>query len=234
MPDAVAEALREQILSGTHAPGDRLPGNRDLALAFGESMGSVREAISTLIAEGLIEARAGRGTYVARGVDAPASPSIPAVLLKRKSVEDLIEAREILELQLVALAAQRASDAQVEHLARLVDEMEAAVHNPARYSTADVAFHLALAESAGNMVLSEAMANIRASLKREMELSAEAGARRHGDLQFSADSHRRVLAAIASGDADAARAEMFDIMSRHHEFVMGLYEAPAGAQGMNR
>lgn len=234
VPDAVAEALREQILSGAHAPGDRLPGNRDLALTFGVSMGSVREAISMLSTEGLIETRAGRGTYVARGVNAPPSPSVPDVVLKRKSVEDLIEAREILELQLVALAAQRASDAQVEHLARLVDDMEAAVHNPARYSTADVAFHLALAEAAGNMVLSEAMANIRASLKREMELSAEVGARRYGDLQFSADSHRRVLVAIASGDSDAARAEMFDIMSRHHEFVMGLYEAPAGAQGRNR
>lgn len=233
VPDAVAGALRERILNGTHAPGDRLPGNRELAVNFGVSMGSVREAISTLSAEGLIETRAGRGTYVARGVDTHAAHLIPDDMLARKSVEDLIEAREILELQLVALAAQRASAAQVATLARLVDEMDAAVHNPARYSSVDVTFHLALAEAAGNQVLSEAMANIRASLKREMELSAEVGARRHGDLQFSADSHRRVVAAIVAGDPDAARQEMFDIMSRHHEFVMGLYAVPEGVRGRN-
>lgn len=231
VPEAVAAAIRGQILDGTHKPGDRLPGNRELAVTFGVSMGSVREAISMLSAEGLIQTRAGRGTYVARGLDAPAVISPSDVVLERKYVEELIEAREILELQLVALAAQRASAAQVERLDQLVRDLEASIHNPARYSTADVAFHLALADAAGNRVLSQAMANIRASLKREMELSAEVGARRHGDLKFSADSHRRVLDAIIAGDPDAARAEMFEIMSRHHEFVISLYAAPAAVQG---
>lgn len=231
VPEAIAGALREQILSGARSPGDQLPGNRDLAVSYGVSMGSVREAISMLSAEGLIETRAGRGTYVARGGNAiAAQPAHPAVL-ERKAVEDLIEAREILEMQLVALAALRATPEQIDNLARIVDRMDAAVHNPARYSSADVAFHLALAEAAGNQVLSDAMANIRASLKREMELSAEVGARRHGDLQFSADSHRRVLEAITSGNQEGARAEMYDIMRRHHGFVMGFYAAPDGAQG---
>lgn len=227
VPEAVAGALREQILSGVHAPGDRLPGNRELALTFGVSMGSIREAISTLSAEGLIETRAGRGTYVARGIEAPPAPPASGAVLERKYVEELIEAREILELQLVALAAQRASAEQVAQLERLVDDMEAAITNPMRYASVDVAFHLALAEAAGNRVLAEAMANIRGWLKREMELSAEVGARRHGDLRFSSDSHRRVLAAVIAGDPDTARQEMFDIMSRHHETVLGLYADPA-------
>jgi DNA-binding FadR family transcriptional regulator len=191
-------------------------------------MGSVREAISTLSAEGLIETRAGRGTFVARGADGPVSPAMPDAVLERKYVEELIEAREILELQLVALAAQRASAEQVAQLERLVDEMEAAITNPVRYASVDVAFHLALAEAAGNRVLAEAMANIRGWLKRVMELSAEVGARRHGDLRYSSDSHRRVLAAIVAGDPDTARQEMFDIMSRHHETVLAMYADPAG------
>jgi DNA-binding FadR family transcriptional regulator len=145
-------------------------------------------------------------------------------------VEELIEAREILEMQLVALAAQRASDAQIARLEAILGQMEQAVTNPERYSEADVQFHLAMAEASGNRVLSQAMANIRASLKREMELSAEVGARRHGDLRFSAESHRRVLGAIKSGNAELARSEIFDIMSRHHEFVLSMYAAPV-AQG---
>ncbi len=232
VPGAVAEALREQIRTGAYHPGTQLPGNRELALNFGVSMGSVREAISMLTAEGFIETRAGRGTFVTRAPES-APPPVTVAVLERKYVEELIEAREILEGKLVALAAQRATPEQVAMLYQRVDDLDATVHDPARYSSADVAFHLALADVAGNRVLSEAMANIRASLKREMELSAEVGARRHGDLKFSADSHRRVVESIAAGNSEAARAEMYDIMRRHHGFVMGFYAAPEGVQEGN-
>ncbi len=150
-------------------------------------------------------------------------------LQERKYVEELIEAREILEMQLVVLAAQRASDQQIAMLETILVRMEQAITNPARYSEADVQFHLAMAGASGNRVLAQAMANIRAWLRREMELSAEVGARRHGDLRFSADSHRRVLDAIRSGNPEVARAEMFEIMSRHHEFVLGMYPAQDAA-----
>lgn len=225
VPGAVADRIRTQVAGGMLSPGDRLPGNRELAAMYSVSMGSIREAISKLSAEGLIETRAGRGTYVAWGVGVSrlSSAGSSGDLQERKYVEELIEAREILEMQLVVLAAQRASDEQISLLETSLVRMEQAITNPARYSEADVQFHLAMAEASGNRVLSQAMANIRASLKREMELSAEVGARRHGDLRFSADSHRRVLDAIKSGDAEVAKAEMFDIMSRHHEFVLGMY-----------
>src|SRR5680860_1888349 len=224
VPGAVAERVRAQMASGVLSPGDRLPGNRELAVMYGVSMGSIREAISKLSAEGLIETRAGRGTYVATGGGSAGGPVERGCdLYERKYVEELIEAREILEMQLVVLAAQRASDQQIASLEAILDGMDLAISNPARYSDADVQFHLAMADASGNRVLSQAMANIRASLKREMELSAEVGARRHGDLRFSADSHRRVLDSIKSGDPEVARAEMFDIMSRHHEFVLGMY-----------
>lgn len=230
IPAAVAEALRKQIASGERKPGDRLPGNRELAAAFGVSMGSVREAISTLISEGLIDARAGRGTYVTRdaatsGMTVVAGKS--GRVLDRRSVQELIEAREILELQLVALAAQRASAAEIGAIHGALERMAANVDDPAAYSEADVEFHMAVAQAAGNRVLLDAMANIRALLRNELELSNEVGARRYGDLQFSHDSHRRVADAIEAGDPERARAELFEIMSRNHELVLGLYAAPA-------
>ena len=227
VPEAVAEQIRQQILRGELRAGDRLPGNRELAAMLGVSMGSIREAISMLSVEGLIEARAGRGTFVAHGSRGAGMPTGQATLYERKYVEELIEAREILEMQIVELAAQRASDEQLAALDRLLTQLEARVRDPAGYAEADVQFHLTLAQAAGNRVLAAAMANVRAALKREMELSAEVGARRHGDLLFSAESHRRVLEAIRAGDAERARAEMFDIMSRHHEFVLSLYASSA-------
>ena len=230
IPAAVASELRRQLRQGQLRPGDRLPGNRELTASFGVSMGSVREAISMLVSEGLIETRAGRGTYVAQRAGLPQTAT-GGRLLERKQVEELIEAREVLELQLVAMAAQRASAEQVERLEQAVARMQAGATDPAAFGEADVEFHLALAEAANNRFLLAAMANIRQLLKRELELSAEVGARRFGDLQFSVDSHRRVAAAVEAGDPDLARAELLAIMTRHHDFVLGLYAAPTPADG---
>src|SRR5262249_9762454 len=65
LPMAIADQLRRQIAAGEFTPGQQLPGHRDLASIFNVSVGTVREAISTLVSEGLIEARAGWGTFVA-------------------------------------------------------------------------------------------------------------------------------------------------------------------------
>lgn len=233
VPAAVAAALRERIADGSWTAGERIPGNRDLAAAYGVSMGSVREAISTLISEGLIETRAGSGTYVAATASASNHAGWPGdrrELLERAEVEELLEAREIIELQMVALAARRATPAAVVRLHAIVDRMQEGVRDPVRYSEADVEFHIALAETARNRVLIKAMTGIRTPLRRDMELSAEVGARRQGDLQFSVDSHRRIVAAVERGDPVAARTEMEAIMTRHHQFVLGLYAAePDGA-----
>jgi GntR family transcriptional repressor for pyruvate dehydrogenase complex len=226
VPAAVAAALRGRIADGRWAVGERIPGNRELAASYGVSMGSVREAISALISEGLIETRAGSGTYVAPTVRL-SKPSgrhgDRRELLDRAQVEDLLEAREIMEPQVVALAARRATPGAVARLFAIVDKMQEGVRDPVRYSEADVEFHIALAETARNRVLVDAMANIRTLLRRDMELSAEVGARRQGDLQFSVDSHRRIVEAVARQDPTAARAEMEAIMSRHHQFVLSLY-----------
>lgn len=230
VPAAVATALRRQIVGGERAPGERLPGNRELAVLFGVSMGSVREAISTLTSEGLIESYAGRGTFVAQGARAGGPAIVSSAgggrLLDRAHVQELIEAREILEIQLVSLAAQRASSAHVERIGAALERMAASITNPATYSEADIEFHMAIAEAAGNRVLHEAMVNIRNLLRGELQLSNEVGARRYGDLQFSVDSHRKVFDAIEAGDAERARAELAEIMGRNHRLVLGLYGGP--------
>ena len=238
IPDAVAAALRQRMADGTWAPGERIPGNRELAAQLGVSMGSVREALSKLIAEGLIVSRAGHGTFIA-GRRQESHPSLAEIrpvrrdsrLLQRAQVEELLEAREILESQIVVLAAKRATSEQVERLKGIVERMADGARDPARYSEADVEFHIALAEAAHNRVLFDAMINIRTLLRRDMELSAEVGARRHGDLTFSVDSHRRIVAAIEAHDPEAARHEIEAIMGRHHGFVLGLYAqaAPDGS-----
>ncbi len=67
LPASIAAELRRRIIQGELEPGAQLPGHRELASMYAVSVGSVREAISMLISAGLVETRAGRGTYVAAG-----------------------------------------------------------------------------------------------------------------------------------------------------------------------
>jgi GntR family transcriptional repressor for pyruvate dehydrogenase complex len=221
LPATIANRLRAQIVSGELPPGTKLPGHRDLAAAHAVSVGSMREAISMLISNGLIETRAGRGTYVAASLRA--GQPRPGVPLLREEVEELTEARRVIEVQLAALAAERATPEQVEALRGATERMEAAAANPYEYPEADVDFHLELAAAAGNRYLLQAMVDIRALLRQDMELGAEAAIRRFGDLRPSVESHRRLLEAIADGDPARAAEVADEIVSRNQKFVLGLY-----------
>ena len=222
LPATIANRLRAQIVSGELPPGSKLPGHRDLAAEHAVSVGSMREAISMLISNGLIETRAGRGTYVAASIR-HAGPSRAWVPLLRQEVEELTEARRVIEVQLAALAAERATPEQVEALRGATERMEAAAANPYEYPEADVDFHLVLAGAAGNRYLLQAMIDIRALLRQDMELGAEAAIRRFGDLRPSVESHRRLLEAIADNDPARAAEVADEIVSRNQKFVLGLY-----------
>ena len=219
LPLAIAGSLRERIANGEFVAGDRLPGHREIAQAYSVSVGSVREAISMLISAGLVDARASRGTFVAAARPGTAGDQP----LERKEAEELIEAREVLELTVAALAAERASATQIARLWKCVERLETTADDPEAYPTADVEFHLALAEAAGNRFLLAALTDIRALLHRDMALSAEAAIRRFGDLRFSVESHREVVHAIEAGQAEEARRILGEIMNRNHELVLGMY-----------
>jgi DNA-binding FadR family transcriptional regulator len=109
--------------------------------------------------------------------------------------------------------------------------MEAASANPYEYPEADVDFHLALAEGARNRYLLQAMVDIRALLRHDMELGAEAAIRRFGDLRPSVESHRRLLGAIADKDPDRAAEVTDEIVSRNQKFVLGLYALAEATDG---
>jgi DNA-binding FadR family transcriptional regulator len=220
LSETVAERLREQIHEGGLTPGERLPGHRELADAFSVGLSSIREAISMLASEGLIETRAGRGTFV-RERSGRLTIVARGQALTRREIEEVIEAREVLELQLTAMAAERASADDIARLKRCLAAMEAAVDDAVAYADADVELHLAIAAAARNRFLQQAIEQIRSLMRQNMQISSATAERRMGTLQISLDSHRQLVAAIEAGDAQAARTTLFEIMGRHHELVLG-------------
>lgn len=220
MPALIAGEFRSQIETRVLHPGDQLPGHRDIAASYEVSLGSAREAISILIGDGLVETRHGRGTFVAEESHLPVRSIAPVT---REEVEELIEARELLGLRIVGMAAERASADHVRRLREVVARMQEVVSDADAYPDVDVEFHLLVAEAAHNRFLRQAMHHLSALIRQDIELAATAGIRRFGSLQYSVDAHFGLVDAIEGGDPEEAQRVLLEILSRHHEFVIGLY-----------
>ena len=210
---AIVAQLRDMLMNGQLRPGEQLPGHRELARMFGVSVTSVREAISALVSAGVLEAQQGRGTFVARVLqpDVGSSTWLGQPLDQSEHTE-LVEAREVLEGALARLAAQRATDEQIESLKATVDEMARSTRDAERYLEADLAFHMTLAAAAHNRVLLRAMHAIRAMLRREIKAGLERELAEAGELRRGLAWHAGLVEAIAEHDASAAEAMSLHMM----------------------
>jgi DNA-binding FadR family transcriptional regulator len=219
------ERLGRAIGMGLLRPGDGLPPESRLAEDLGISPVTLRSALTILRGAGLLETRRGRrgGTFVAAGGSAEAV--LPAEALPSEAdIRDLVDYRVVVEGGAAALAADRATAEQLEHLDRLAGEMEAANDFDA-WSERDALFHLIIADASRSQRLVGQVAQIRAEVYRISKL----GTVPHGTVSLSDREHREILRAVASGDAELAR----ETMVRHVESTRALWLGlgRAAAQG---
>src|SRR3954451_22045975 len=147
--DVIAERLSTAIRDGTLKPGDRLPTEAELAREFQVGRTSVREGLQKLRAHGLIESRKGLGAFVMEPKSDPLGDFARWTASDPAAIEQLVEARVALETLAAALAALRASDAQIAELERLnVAHRDA--EDTAGLVTTDQAFHGAIMAAARN------------------------------------------------------------------------------------
>ena len=123
--EGVVAQLRELIRDGRLRPGQRLPSEREMAERFQVSRASVREAIRALELDGLVMIRSGAGTFVSEeGFDAAVDLLARRLLAGREALADIVELRLVLEPQIAALAAQRATADDKERLTAILNEQE--------------------------------------------------------------------------------------------------------------
>ena len=204
--EQIVQQVEKSILKGQLKPGDQLPAERDLAQLFGVSRTAVREAVKSLREKGLVEAYSGRGTFVTYGTSHP--PGKPLDLRIRISEEEgsmnLAELRQILEPEIAALAAARIEDQLLATMREAVAAMDRSLHDPDAYVEADLDFHLAMTEAAGNPLVLSLLDSIVGLLREQRSriFNVEGGPERG---QFH---HKRILQAMERRDPDAAREAM--------------------------
>lgn len=204
--EQLARNIRGQIIDGDLSAGDRLPNERELAEQFGVSRTVVREALKTLKQEGLIEVRPGTGTFVvdATGEALTQTFGLMMSIGKEKSLLDIVEIREILEPEIAALAAERATPKHIEAMEHAVQLMDANLNDISEYARKDHSFHLALANATGNNIIPRLMASIVDLLQELREkIALVEGARERGQQH-----HRRIIDAVKAKDSASARAAM--------------------------
>jgi GntR family transcriptional repressor for pyruvate dehydrogenase complex len=207
------DQLAEQIKSGKLAPGERLPTEQELTRAARVSRTVVREAVAALRAEGLVVTRQGVGAFVS------AAPQQAPFRIDTERLHDLEEILYVMELRLcvemesAGLAAERASRAQVRSIDAALEAMDRATAQGKAAVDEDLALHRAIAEGTGNPQFPRFLQFIGRHLIPRHIVSGMpktmGGQRAY--LELLQTEHRRIVEAIRSRDAKAAR----EAMRRH-------------------
>ena len=213
--EQIVEQIEESIREGRLKSGDQLPAERELALQFGVSRTAVREAMKTLCEKGLVEAYSGRGTFVTSGKSRSAKHSLDWLAHSGELMDAryVTELREILEPEFTSLAATRIEDQQLAMMREAVDVMDRSMQDPDAYIEADLDFHLALAEAAGNPLILSLLDSIVGVLREErLGVFRVPGGPARGQVH-----HKMILKAIERRNAARARRAMIAHMQQIHE-----------------
>lgn len=209
--DVLADQLRARIRSGAIDEGRALPTERELGLQTGLSRASVREALRILEVEGLIETRPGRsgGSRVRRPGGDELQRHLDLFIWGRDvGFGELHEVREALEALGAEGAARRRTDADLAELERRTVAVERSVHDIDAYLAANLDWHMAVVRASHNDLLIGFMNVLSNAIHKATGMEAFDSPEVR---ELTVRIHRRILAAIVQGDADAARRRM----SRH-------------------
>lgn len=212
----VSDNLLDRIVRGDFPPGSTLPGELEITAEHDVSRMTVREAMKTLEAQGVVRIERGRGTYVN---ELHNWTSLEAVLRAAEEGEDtasaaiqLIELRRMLETGAAELAAPRITGPQLDEMRlRLIAMREAHESNSVeRFVEADLAFHDVILHASGNVFvavlfapLSQILSARRAETSKVVQIQANA-----------IREHEHILEALASGDPERSRISMDHHMSQ--------------------
>ena len=204
--ERIAQQIEQRLLTGDLKVGDWLPPERELAEQFGVSRTAVREAVKALRQKGLVEVQPGRGTFITDGTSRAMRHSLD-LLMKIGGADgsaNLVEVREIIEPEIAALAAARATEEHIAAMREAVTTMDAALQDPDAFIEADLDFHLALAEATQNALIPTLIDSI-VDLLREQRARIF---RVDGGPQRGQFHHKRILEAIVRRDPEVARETM--------------------------
>ncbi len=209
----LTNTLRASILAGDPPVGEKLPSEAQLIKTYGVSRTVIREAISALREEGLVDPRQGAGVFVL-----PPSPSASPLLkgieaARISSVVEGLELRAAIEVEAAYLAAKRSSPQQQDDILRCHHEVEKCITELKSTVDADFAFHIAIAEASNNRRFVELVQFLGREMIPRAAIADDDAIASQAYLKRIHDEHSRITSAVIRGDGEGAREAMREHLS---------------------
>lgn len=203
--EASIEKIRDLIVSGKLAPGERLPPENDLAGLLGSSRSTVREAVRALVMARVLDVRRGDGTYVTslRPELLLQGFGFAVDLMSDENFLEIVELRRVLEPPAAGIAAMRINSEQVAALNQALDDMRAAVGDENALAVCDERFHHIVADATGNQSLATLLKGL---LGRTVRARIWRGLSEPGVSSVTVAQHEQIADAIGRRDGALAEA----------------------------
>lgn len=233
--DDVVRLLTSLISDNDLVPGDRLPPIRELAIRFSVKGGTVRDALLTAQAKGLVKVLPRVGAIVHPEGDTPHDESTAAHNFRQcvgqpsRNLFHLLETREALELTMVARAAERRELPELFRLRQILADMAdiPLESESPEYARLDVEFHLEIGRLSGNTVMTSLLSILLLEIRPHLDRIRWSDNRR-GETN---NSHARIYSALAAGHSDEARNEMRGHIRAAYESLLDKMRQPPAMNG---
>ena len=209
----------DDILNKPVPIGEKIPNEYELAEKYGVGRSTIRETVKSLVSKGILEVRQGSGTYVI-GTDTLENDPLGFSKYedKYKLALELFEVRLMLEPEIAALAAQKATEQDKEEIVRLCDEVENFYRAGKNHTKKDQAFHAAIAKASGNSVVESLMPTIHTAIITFVNLTY------HKLMEETIQTHRAVAEAIVQGDSVGAKCAMIMHLTYNRQMLVKMMQ----------
>lgn len=219
LPEQVSEQIANLITDRALHAGDKLPNEFEMAEQLGVGRGTIREAVKILVSRNVVEIKRGRGTFVCHHPGVVDDPfGFAFVKDKKKLVMDLCEIRMIIEPEIAALAAERATEEEVEELQKTADEVAVLCRQRKQHMEKDIEFHEKVAKYSKNSVTPKLTPVIQAGVSVFIHVT---------DLSLALDTirtHQMIVDAIRAHDSQKAREAMIEHLRNNKEKIEEMKE----------
>jgi GntR family transcriptional repressor for pyruvate dehydrogenase complex len=220
--DQLIEQILASILDGRLKIGEKLPNERELSKIYGVSRIPIREALRSLRQMGIIETKHGIGTFVKEANATVLTNELNSYLyLQEKPIIEVLQLRRLLEVESARLAADKATDEDLEKLrtAEIFSKQELTKLREgfeSSFYTADLGFHLAVAEASHNSLFVQFINSINGTLNIHQTLSQK----EPQPIDDVAVYHKKIREAIEEKDPDKAAQMMLNHINRIEELIL--------------
>ena len=205
LAERVADKIEGLIIDNQLKSGDKLANERELVSQLGIGRGTIREAIKILESRNVVEIRRGKGTYICEHIGMVNDPlGFRFFHNKRKLAEDLSDLRGMLEPKIAAMAAEKATQQEIEELQSICTEVKNMIENGEDYSQRDIDFHVKIASMTDSLVIPQIIPLITQGIFLYIDVTD------HKLAGTAIITHQKVVDAIKKHDPQAAYSAMLE------------------------